>query len=139
MNSIRDRKAINVSKDFHQYYESLKYSSGSNVIDSPFKDFREMYILSAVIGVNNEAYEDLRGSKVKIFDSNVLNEHKDIPLLYVIAFSKEKNAELLSDDDYVLETVEGYANGGFPILLSAIQNGNSNNLLNLSLFLEEVI
>lgn len=139
MNSLRDRKAINVGKDFHEYYENLKFSTGNSVVDTPFKDFREMYIISAVIGVKNEAFEKIEGSKVKIFDSNVFNEHKDIPLLLTIAYCKEKKPELLADDEYVLRIVEGYANGGLPLLISAIQNGESNNLLNLSLYLEEIL
>ena len=139
MNSIRDRKPININKSFHSDYINLKISSESEISDSPFTDFREIYILSAVIGVKNEAFEELKVTREKAFDSNVFNKSKDLPVLYAIAFAKERNAELLANDDYVLKIVEGYANGGFPILLSAIRSNESNNLFNLALFVDDLL
>lgn len=137
MYSIRDRKKISISKAFHDKYNSLKHSSGNEHTDTPFKDLREIFLLSAAIGVSQNSYEELNNSKEAIFDSNVFTEHNDIPLLYTIAFNKSKDAESLSDDEYVIKIVEGYANGGFPLLLNAIEDTNSNNLLNLVTYLSE--
>lgn len=139
MNSIRDRKPINVKKSFHSKFEDYKSNSKRSIADSPFNDFRELYLLSAVVGLKLDLYEEIKGPKVKIFDSNVFSEHKDLPILYSIAFNKEKNAELLADDEYVLKIVEGYANGGLQIVIDAIENGNNNNLLNLAIFTSDNI
>ena len=51
MNSIRDRKAINIDKKYHSEYINLKKSAEKNITDSPFIDFREIYLLAAVVGV----------------------------------------------------------------------------------------
>ena len=139
MKDIRDRIKVNIDKSFHEKYIDLKIAAGKSYLDCPFSDFREFFLLSAVIGVRNNLYIQLEKNKEGIFDSNVFSEHFDLPLLYTIAFAKEKNVDLLSDDDYVLRTVEGYANGGFNTILSEIEDGSSNNLMNLATYLAELI
>jgi hypothetical protein len=139
MNSIRDRIAIFIDKKYHTDYVNLKKSADTNIIDSPFSDFREIYILAAAIGVFSNIHKPIEGTKEKIFDSNVFNEFKDLPILYTLAFCKDGDTEALANDEYVLLMVEGYANAGFPILLGEIQNNQSSNLLNLSTYIDEII
>jgi hypothetical protein len=139
MNQIRNRLKISIDKKYHQNYLSLKYFSDKNIIDCPFEDLRQIFLLSASIGVLRNKYIPLKTGKESIFDSYVFNEHFDLPIIYSIAYSKDKKSEILSDAHYVLEILEGYANGGFPILWNEICNSPSNNLLNLSNYINEMM
>lgn len=137
MNSIRDRIPINISANFHEDFVNLKKSSDSKISDSPFTDFREIYLLAAVIGIKNKAFKHLSEKKEKIFDSNVFKEYQDLPLIYAIVYSHEKQVLKLADDKYVISVLEGYANGGFPILRQMIFEDINSNLLNLALSLKD--
>ena len=139
MKEIRDRLAINIDVKFHLEFENLKKDTDQSYLDRPFEDFREIFLTSAIIGAANDVFMPIDSKKIKIFDSNVFNEHFDLPLLYTIAFCKEENPELLSDEKYILKIVEGYANGGFPILIDQIKNGNSSTLMNLAIHIKELI
>lgn len=140
MKDIRDRKSISIQKSFYEDYNNFfPEKSEKSWLECPFADFREIYILSACIGASKGAFKEIDSKKIKIFDSNVFNEHFDLPILYTIAYCKEMDPELLSDETYVLNIVEGFANGGFPHLMDELKNRQSSNLLNLANYIHELI
>lgn len=83
-----------------------------------FSDYASMLMVSAIIGFNNHTYVPnfkpaSDGVQTQFFSP------KSIDIIDLIAYSHENKQSILSSDEKY-KIFEGYANGGFPILIDKL-------------------
>ena len=92
-----------------------KLTSGLKIFDS----YRDILVLSAVIGFLNERYSPIE----KVASDGVLMQfftESDYDLMDLIAYAHSKEQSVLKSDEKY-EIFSAYANGGFPILFEALE------------------
>lgn len=84
-----------------------------------FNDYASILMISAVIGFNNHVYvPDFKPASDGVMTQFFSTRSRDI--IDLIAYSHENKQSVLgSDEKYKI--FEGYANGGFPILMSKLE------------------
>jgi dnd system-associated protein 4 len=121
---------VYIDKDKHSLYEKLVKRGADNPDYFPFQTMKDLFMLAACLGVKYGAYEPLASSK-DIFSSDVFDEKADYPVMAVIAYKKERNIAILTDERKILEVVQGYANGGISYVVEEIVNNPGTPLNNL--------
>ena len=83
-----------------------------------FNNYETILMASAMVGYNNHVYvPDFKPASDGVMTQFFSEREKDI--IDLIAYSHEKKQNILSSDDKY-KIFEGYANGGFPILMKKL-------------------
>lgn len=117
MKSLR----VYIDKDKHDIYERLVKRGGENPDQYPFQTMKDVFLFAACMGLKYNHSEELKSSQ-DIFNTDVFDARVDIPVLSALAFSKEKDIAILSDEKKILEIVQEYANGGISYVRLEILN-----------------
>ena len=106
---------VRIKRSADQQEMMQKLLSGNKVFDA----YRDILVLSAVIGYANGAYKPIErqasdGVLMQFFTEN------DYDLMDLLAYSHTKEQPILKSDEKY-EVFSSYANGGFPILLDLLE------------------
>ncbi|MDP4085090.1 MAG: hypothetical protein Q8934_10820 [Bacillota bacterium] len=113
--SIYVNTKIRIKRNALQHEMMQKLTNGFKIFDS----YRDILVLSAVIGYVNEKYVPIE----KAASDGVLMQfftESDYDLMDLIAYAYKKEQSILKSDEKY-EIFSAYANGGFPILLNSLQ------------------
>ena len=122
--SIKFQYPKKQSNDYNKYWigetKDVKYSSGKEAF---FIHLKDIFILSAVLGYKHNKKESFTGG---IPFGDVFEEYES--LIYAIALDSKGSVSLLDSmkecKDYIKNTIEEYACGGFEILKKKLdENG----------------
>lgn len=91
-----------------------KLTSGNRV----FNSYRDILVLSAVIGYCNGAYQPIEKSAEGVLMQ--FFSETDYDLMDLLAYAHAKEQAILKEDKKY-EIFESYANGGFPILMNLLE------------------
>lgn len=109
--SVDTKYRIKRSKIYEKEMEELRKAK-------IFSSYRDILVLSATIGYANNRFEPVE----KPASDGVLMQffsNEDLNLMDLLAFIKTKDQRILHDSEKY-RYFEGYANGGFPILLKLL-------------------
>jgi len=109
--SVDTKYRIKRSKIYEKEMEELRKAK-------IFSSYRDILVLSATIGYANNRFEPVE----KPASDGVLMQffsNEDRNLMDLLAFIKTKDQRILHDSEKY-QYFEGYANGGFPILLKLL-------------------
>lgn len=105
---------VRIKRSADQQEMMQKLLSGNKIFDA----YRDILVLSAVIGYANSAYKPIEkqasdGVLMQFFTEN------DYDLMDLLAYSYAKEQPILKSDEKY-EIFSAFANGGFPILLDLL-------------------
>lgn len=83
-----------------------------------FESYRDMMMISALLGFINDVYEEVEKPAPDGVLMQFFNDY-DYNVMDLLAFAKTKSHSVLTMDEKY-QVFEGYANGGFPYLLSML-------------------
>ena len=106
---------VRIKRSADQQDMMQKLLSGNKIFDA----YRDILVLSAVIGYVNKAYKPITrqasdGVLMQFFTET------DYDLMDLIAYSHTQEQYILKSDDKY-EVFSAYANGGFPLLLELLE------------------
>lgn len=121
-------------KVFNQYRIRRSQDTSSamkKLVDAHiFSQYKDIIMISAVIGYNERRYVD-----IEKFGEPILMQFfkdRDYDVIDLIVFSHKKEQEILkSEEKYKI--FEAYANGGFPILLKKLGLENIDEIDSISI------
>ena len=120
--SIYINTKVRIKRSADQQEMMQKLMSGNKVFDA----YRDILVLSAVIGFNNKAYKPIE----KQASDGVLMQfftETDYDLMDLIAYAHTNEQSILKSDNKY-EIFSTYANGGFPILLQQLDIDTSTDI-----------
>ena len=97
-------------------YDKLVKRGNDNIESFPFETKKDLFIIAACIGAKNNKFKKLSDKSHNPFSGETFNSKLDVPILFALAFKKEKDVDVLLDPKKVIEIAQGWANGGIEIL-----------------------
>jgi len=133
MTNSKPKDRISVEEKTSQFYKELNASAvkNSNIIDQPFSEAKDIFMLAVCLGVNSGKRIPLEGEKEGLFFWNRLSNDIEIPALRLIALAETGNVETMQDIASIQQIAEEYANKGIRILMDDVIKKNGGKLFNL--------
>lgn len=129
--------SVYIDKRSHDKYRTLvERKKTDNIVDYPFASMKDLFIISACTGAKENNYQEIDSSK-DIFSGETFDLNIDIPLLFVLAYKKEQNIDVLLEPKKILEIAQGWANGGIDIVESRVLGRPGTPLTNFVSWLLE--
>jgi dnd system-associated protein 4 len=123
---VSERDRFYVQKDRHPLFQRL--SQGD---DAPFKTMKDVFVLSAAMGVHVGRRVPLRGGTQHVGFWHYLTTQEDIPVLQAIAVAETGDVAVLGDRSRVIKIAEEYANGGIDLLVDSTRADRDGTLISL--------
>lgn len=107
-----------------------------------FNQYKDILVVSALIGYYNDTFKpEFKSASDAV---QLINFKDDVDVIDFLAFARVKNQKVLDpfDSEYKnkkYEIFEGYANGGFPILVHLLNLENNKTKESLVLRLYEIL
>jgi hypothetical protein len=117
------------SDSVHPIYEGLVSRAEKNAEDYPFASMKDLFMVAACVGAQQNRYKELTGPTRDIFRGEIFRKETDVPILAALAYHREKNLEILLDPRQIIKIAQGWANGGIHIVHQQIIGGPLNRPL----------
>lgn len=127
---------VSIDESVHSIYEELVSRSAEKAEEFPFITMKDLFVFACCLGVQYNRYEEPKKSKV-IFSGEVFDADMDVPILCAIAYSKEKDLDLLFDPAKVIKICQGWAQGGISSLNMVNTFSGGNLLQKISYFISD--
>jgi len=108
-------RAIRRSKKYEDLVRHLAEAIHPHASRPIFPTMRELICFAAVLGFERERKRPLDATMMEIDGRTFENHQQSLDLIYLIALSDAKDAEVLREDneDHCISIFEQYAEGGF--------------------------
>lgn len=116
--------------DNERIYDELTKRGTERVEDFPFETKKDLFVVAACVGAKIGAYKETFVVRHNAFNGETFNSKVDIPILFTLAYRREKNVEVLLEPKRVIEIAQGFANGGIHEVYNAILNHPGRPLFN---------
>lgn len=121
---------IYVDQDTHEIYEKLVSQAEKNAESHPFRTMKDLFVIAACIGSQQNKYVPLSTQKKEIFRGSIFRDKLDVPILAAIAYHKERDLSVLEDPRKIVDIAQGWANGGIHLLQDELLYQPGTPLLN---------
>jgi len=129
MDIVNSRDTVAIDEATHEIYKQL--TEGSNLLESPFKTMKDVFMWAVCLGVKLGMRRPLTAKKVTIFRWAQFDSQIDIPLLKAIAITDSSDVSILLRRNDVLTAAEEYANAGIYELRASLLEEYGQPLWNL--------
>lgn len=123
---VIDVKGISVyveRSEAHPIYKELVSRAAKDAEDYPFATMKDLFMMAACVGAQQNRYKELAGDRVEIFGGETFDDKTDVPILAALAYHREKDIDVLSDPREIIKIAQAYANGGIEIVNQQILGG----------------
>lgn len=127
---------VSIDESVHSIYEELVSRSAEKAEEFPFITMKDLFVFACCLGVQYNRYEEPKKSKV-IFSGEVFDADMDVPILCAIAYSKEKDLDILFDPAKVIKICQGWAQGGILYFSMISKNAGGSKIQNIYHFFYE--
>lgn len=123
------RDTVSIDETVHEIYKQL--TDGNNIITSPFRTMKDVFMWSVCLGVQKGQKKALMGKKVSVFRWAQFDSQIDVPLLKAIAIAQSGDVSILLKRNDILTLAEEYANEGIYELRAGVMGEYGQPLWNL--------
>ncbi len=121
---------ISIEKATHHIYEILTKRGVEHPDQFPFESMKDLFMTAACLGAKNDSYEEIETNEI-IFGSDVFDEEVDIPIMFSLAYQRNKDLNDVIDSKKTLKIVQEYANAGIRIINNELVDSSGKPLDNL--------
>jgi len=121
---------VYIEEETHPIYEKLVSQANKQAEEKPFMTMKDLFLVAACVGQKEGVYKPTQVRR-EIFRGSVFRERIDAPMLAVLAYQRTQSLDTLTDSGQVLETVQGWANGGIGLVQDTVLNQSGRPLANL--------
>jgi len=114
---------VYVDEKSHHMYSELTKGPADSAEDIPFIKMPDLFVAATCIGANQNKYKELTKKK-DIFYADAFDSKVHLPVLIALAHKHLDDFEKLSDPRAILNSCEGWANGGIQILYEQLKTGH---------------
>ena len=134
---------ISVPVEFHETFSRYCQRSSNTVIDqSPFPRMIDLWFLSVCVAarLNLEPSDIRKYETTKIIDGAIFSSDPwRVHMLMLIAISKTKDVQIVSEPRKIITLVSNLAIAGLPKIIEMLQDGDAEPIWNLSDAIDELI
>jgi hypothetical protein len=112
-----------IDESIHPVFTDLTNRAANKAEDIPFMKMPDLFMAAACVGAKNNKFKELSSKKKDIFFADAFDTKTHIPILIALAHKKLQNIDQLADAKLILDTCQGWANGGIYILQEQIMSG----------------